>query len=135
MLEYGCVRTKAADSLAMRLKQINAELQAVINKYKPQAASIEQVFFNPQSTAQAMIGQARGAIVLTAALNDINLFEYNPKHIKMALTGYGSADKHQMQHMVKTFLRLKEIPKPDDAADALAIAVCHAHSAALTQAR
>ena len=129
MLEYGCVRTKVQDPLSARLKQINAELQEVIDKHKPSAAVVEQIFFNPKSTSQAMIGQARGAIILTVGLNNIDLFEYNPKHVKTALTGYGAADKHQMQHMVKSFLKLKEVPRPDDAADALAIAVCHVNSA------
>ncbi len=124
-LQYGCIRTKPAETLIQRLRIINIELQNLINTYKPEVVAIEELFFLKESKAVAAVGQARGAIVLTAALNGIKLFEYNPRHVKMALTGYGSADKHQMQHMVKALLRLKEIPKPDDAADALAIAMCH----------
>jgi crossover junction endodeoxyribonuclease RuvC len=128
-LQYGCIRTKPTETLSERLQNINTGLQGLIDTYKPEVVAIEQLFFMKKSASVALIGQARGAIVLTAALNKIPLFEYNPRHVKMALTGYGSADKHQMQHMVKTLLRLKEIPKPDDAADALAIAMCHVNTA------
>jgi crossover junction endodeoxyribonuclease RuvC len=127
-LQYGCIRTKPTETLSERLHNINTGLQGLINAYKPEVTAIEQLFFLKKSAAVALIGQARGAIVLTVAQNKIPLFEYNPRHVKMALTGYGSADKHQMQHMVKTMLRLKEIPKPDDAADALAIAMCHVNT-------
>ena len=86
---------------------------------------MEQIFFLKGSTVIATIGQARGALISAVVTKNLPLFEYNPRSIKMALTGYGSADKHQMQHMVKSFLGLKEIPKPDDAADAVAMAICH----------
>lgn len=128
-LQYGCIKTKPTETLIERLEIINRQLQELINVYKPEVVAIEELFFLKESKAVAAVGQARGAIVLTVALNNIKLFEYNPRHVKMALTGYGSADKHQMQHMVKTLLRLKEIPKPDDAADALAIAMCHVNTA------
>ena len=127
-VQYGCIRTKPTATLSERLHIINKELQKLIDLYKPEVASIEQLFLLKKSAAVALIGQARGAIVLTIAMNNIPLFEYNPRTIKISLTGYGSADKYQMQHMVKTMLRLKEIPKPDDAADALAIAMCHINS-------
>ena len=128
-LQYGCIRTKPTETLPERLQNINIELQGLINIYKPEVVAIEELFFLKEAKSVAAVGQARGAIVLTVSLNKIKIFEYNPRHIKMALTGYGSADKHQMQHMVKTLLRLKEIPKPDDAADALAIAMCHVNTA------
>lgn len=128
-IQYGCIRTKPTEVLSQRLHNINIELQGLIDKYKPEVVAIEELFFLKESKSVSYVGQARGAIVLTVALNKIKLFEYNPRHVKMALTGYGSADKHQMQHMVKALLRLKEIPKPDDAADALAIAVCHVNTA------
>jgi crossover junction endodeoxyribonuclease RuvC len=124
-LHYGCIKTMPSIPLIQRLQTINTELQSVIDKYKPGVAAIEELFFFKVTKSIAAVGQARGAIILTASLNKIPLFEYNPKSVKIALTGYGSADKYQMQRIVKTFLRLKEIPKPDDAADALAIAVCH----------
>jgi len=124
-VNYGCIKTKANISVIERLQNINTELQAIIDKYAPEVVAIEQLFFLKKAASVAQIGQARGAIVLTVALNNIKLFEYNPRSVKIALTGYGSADKYQMQHMVKTMLRLKEIPQPDDAADALAMAICH----------
>jgi crossover junction endodeoxyribonuclease RuvC len=127
-LQYGCIKTISSIHLMERLQIINTELQSVIDKYKPEVAAIEELFFLKVTKSIAAVGQARGAIILTASLNKIPLFEYNPKSVKTALTGYGSADKYQMQHIVKTFLRLKEIPKPDDAADALAIAVCHVNT-------
>jgi crossover junction endodeoxyribonuclease RuvC len=125
-LQYGCIKTIASVPLIQRLQTINTELQFIIDKYKPEVVAIEELFFFKVTKSIAAVGQTRGAIILTASLNKIPLFEYNPKSVKTALTGYGSADKYQMQHIVKTFLKLKEIPKPDDAADALAIAVCHA---------
>jgi len=124
-LKYGCIRTQAKVTLLERLHGINKELQEILDFYKPDVVAIEQLFFLKKASSVAFVGQARGAIVLTVAMNKIKLFEYNPRSVKIALTGYGSADKHQMQHMVKTILRLKEIPQPDDAADALAMAVCH----------
>jgi crossover junction endodeoxyribonuclease RuvC len=111
-----------------RLQNINSALQSIIYKYNPEIVAIEELFFSKIAKSVAAVGQARGVIILTASLNKIPMFEYNPRHVKMALTGYGSADKHQMQHMVKTLLKLKEIPKPDDAADALAIAICHVNT-------
>lgn len=127
-LQHGCIHTKPAETLSERLKNINASLQRLIDAYKPDNVAIEQLFFLKKAASVALVGQARGAIVLTVALNGIPLFEYNPRSVKISLTGYGSADKHQMQHMVKTMLRLKEIPKPDDAADALAMAICHVNT-------
>ncbi|MDR3275457.1 MAG: crossover junction endodeoxyribonuclease RuvC [Endomicrobium sp.] len=127
-IQYGCIKTIPQMSLIQRLRIINTELQYIIDTYKPETTAIEELFFLKAAKSVAGVGQARGAIVLTASLNKISLFEYNPRLIKIALTGYGSADKHQMQHMVKTFLKLKDIPKPDDAADALAVAVCHVNT-------
>jgi crossover junction endodeoxyribonuclease RuvC len=127
-LQYGAILTKSAKPLIERLQIINSQLQQIINLYQPKAAAIEELFFLKEARSIAAIGQARGAILLTLSLNKIPLFEYNPRLVKTALTGYGSADKSQMQRMAQTLLKLKEIPKPDDAADALAIAVCHIHT-------
>ncbi|GHT37348.1 crossover junction endodeoxyribonuclease RuvC [Endomicrobiia bacterium] len=124
-IQCGCIKTMPPHTLIERLQTINAELQSIINKYKPEAIAIEELFFLKAAKSIASIGQARGAILLTISMNKLPLFEYNPRTVKMALVGYGSADKYQMQHMVKTFLKLEEIPKPDDIADALAIAICH----------
>ncbi|MDR2772020.1 MAG: crossover junction endodeoxyribonuclease RuvC [Elusimicrobiota bacterium] len=128
-LNYGCITTFAKQSLITRIQKINEQLQLIIDKYSPDNVAVEELFFLKESKSVGAVGQARGAIVLTVALNKIEMFEYNPRTVKIALTGYGSADKHQMQNMVKTLLRLKEIPKPDDAGDALAIATCHINTA------
>jgi crossover junction endodeoxyribonuclease RuvC len=125
VIKYGCIKTTTPAPLIERLHTVHDRLQSVINRYKPESVAIEELFFLKASKTVAYVGQSRGAIVLTVSMNKISLFEYNPRCVKIALTGYGSADKHQIQHMVKTFLKLKEIPKPDDAADALAIAICH----------
>jgi crossover junction endodeoxyribonuclease RuvC len=124
-ISYGCIETFPKQTLSERLTFINKELQSVIDNYKPQIAAMEELFFLKSAKSVAAVGQARGAIVLTLSFNKLPLFEYNPRAVKIALTGFGSADKYQMQHMIKTILKLKEIPKPDDVADALAIAVCH----------
>ncbi|MCA6070266.1 MAG: crossover junction endodeoxyribonuclease RuvC [Endomicrobium sp.] len=127
-VQYGCIKTSPPVPLIERLQYVHTEIQTIINKYKPEAVAIEEIFFLKAASSVASVGQSRGAIVLTVSMNKLLLFEYNPRTVKMALTGYGSADKHQIQHMVKTFLKLKEIPKPDDAADALAIAICHVNT-------
>jgi crossover junction endodeoxyribonuclease RuvC len=127
-IQYGCIKTMPPSILIERLQSINTELQSIINKYKPEAVAIEELFFLKAAKSVASVGQARGAILLTVSMNKLPLFEYNPRIVKMTLTGYGSADKYQMQHMVKSFLKLKEIPKPDDSADALAIAICHVNT-------
>jgi crossover junction endodeoxyribonuclease RuvC len=127
-LEYGCIKTTHSIPLIQRLQSINIELQSVIDKCKPDAVAVEELFFFKATKSIAAVGQARGAIILTLSLNKIPFFEYNPKLVKIALTGYGSADKYQIQHMIKTILRLENIPRPDDTADALAIAICHVNT-------
>ncbi|MDR1087446.1 MAG: crossover junction endodeoxyribonuclease RuvC [Endomicrobium sp.] len=125
LIQYGCIKTIPLAPLIERLQIVHNDLQSIINKYNPEVVAIEELFFLKAAKSVASVGQSRGAIALTVSMNKIPLFEYNPRCVKIALTGYGSADKHQMQQMVKTFLKLKEIPKPDDAADALAMAICH----------
>ncbi|MCA6070878.1 MAG: crossover junction endodeoxyribonuclease RuvC [Endomicrobium sp.] len=127
-IQYGCIKTMPSTPLIERLQRVHTEIQTIINKYKPEAVAIEEIFFLKAARSVASVGQSRGAIVLTISINKLPLFEYNPRTVKIALTGYGSADKHQMQRMVKTFLKLKEIPRPDDAADALAMAICHVNT-------
>jgi crossover junction endodeoxyribonuclease RuvC len=124
-IQYGCIKTTHHIPLIERLHVIHDKLQSVINRYKPEVVAIEELFFLKASKTVASVGQSRGAIVLTVSMNKIPLVEYNPRCIKIAITGYGGANKYQIQHMVKTFLKLKKIPKPDDAADALAMAICH----------
>lgn len=122
---YGCITTKPSSPLIERLKNIYFTLDKVISDYNPEVMAIEELFFAKEARTIASVGQARGAILITAGLKNLAVFEYNPRHVKMALTGYGSADKNQIQNMVKIVLAMKEIPKPDDAADALALAICH----------
>jgi crossover junction endodeoxyribonuclease RuvC len=124
-LKYGCIKTIPRAPLIERLQIVHNNLQNIIDTYNPDVVAIEEIFFLKAAKSVAAVGQSRGATILTISMNKIPLFEYNPRSVKMALTGYGSADKHQMQHMVKTFLKLKETPKPDDTADALAMAICH----------
>ncbi|MDR3281609.1 MAG: crossover junction endodeoxyribonuclease RuvC [Endomicrobium sp.] len=127
-VDYGCIKTTSSATLVQRLQSINLKLQTVLSKYKPGAVVIEELFFLKTSKSIANLLQARGAIILTVSFSKVPLFEYNPRFIKMALTGYGSASKYQIQQMVKIFLRLKEVPKPDDIADALAMAICHVNT-------
>ncbi|OGS17367.1 MAG: crossover junction endodeoxyribonuclease RuvC [Elusimicrobia bacterium RIFOXYA2_FULL_50_26] len=128
LLNYGCIKTKPSQKLGERLKEVHNCLRTVIQRYTPEILAIEELFFSKEARTVAAVCQARGVILLSAALENLPVCEYNPRHVKIALTGYGSADKNQIQQMVKTFLKLTEIPKPDDAADALAIAICHAHT-------
>ncbi|MCX5782193.1 MAG: crossover junction endodeoxyribonuclease RuvC [Elusimicrobia bacterium] len=129
LVDYGCIKTKPAQTLSERLKFIYQDLTNIIQAYKPNAFALEELFFSKEARTVAAVSQARGVVLLSAALSKIPLYEYNPRHVKIALTGYGSADKAQIQQMVKTLLGMKEIPKPDDAADALAIAICHLNTA------
>jgi crossover junction endodeoxyribonuclease RuvC len=112
-----------------RLQVLYNGLTELIHKYKPDDASIEQLFFNSNAKTAILVGEARGVAVLACANGNLNIGEYTPLQIKQALVGYGRADKKQVQYMVKTMLNLKAVPKPDDTADALAAAICHAHSA------
>ncbi len=125
LLSYGAIETAAGLPLPERLLQIQVELDLLIHAYRPAVIAIEELFFTKFAVSIAATAQARGAILLTAALQGILLVEYNPRAVKMAMTGFGSASKIQMQTMLQRHFRLKELPKPDDAADALAIALCH----------
>lgn len=125
---HGVIRTKPDRTDADRLHSLYGELQEIIIQYKPEAVAVEELFFNKNVRTALAVGQARGVILLTAAKNSLEIFEYTPLQVKLAVVGYGRAEKLQVQEMVKMLLCLPEIPKPDDAADALAIAICHAHS-------
>ena len=124
----GCVVTKKGLALEDRLFKIYNELLKVIKKYKPDALACEELFFFKNVTTAISVAQARGVILLAAKTSKISFAEYTPLQVKQAITGFGRAEKSQMQKMVKIILRLREIPKPDDMADALAIAICHANS-------
>jgi len=128
---YGVVTTPPKTPLPQRLKTIYNELTKIIAIHQPDAAAIEVLFFSRNTTTALSVGHGRGVAMLALANADLPIAEYKPREIKQAIVGYGGADKGQIQRMVKLLLNLDEIPKPDDAADALAIAICHLHSARL----
>ena len=123
-LGYGSIKTKANTPLPDRLAILNTELKKLLKKYKPNLVAIEQLFFCNNAKTALIVGQARGVALLTAQQEKISIVEFTPLQVKQAVTAYGQAGKAQVQKMVKLILNLKEIPKPDDAADALAIAIC-----------
>lgn len=128
VLDYGVIETSASMPLPDRLLSIEKGLVNLIADYKPEAVCVEDLYFNTNSKTAIKVGQGRGVALLCSAKAGIPVFEYTPLQVKQGVTGYGRADKNQVQYMVKVLLSLAEIPKPDDAADALAIAICHAHS-------
>ena len=128
VLDYGSIKTKAKVPDQDRLQTIHQSLAALIKKYRPEYIAVEKLFFAKNVKTALAVGQARGVVILCAGANCLKLEEYTPLQVKMAITGYGKADKNQVQQMVKVVLGLKDIPRPDDAADALAIAVCCANS-------
>jgi len=127
-LDYGSIKTKAKSDLPERLAIINQELNIIIKKYKPKLIAVEQLFFCKNIKTALAVGQARGVVLLTIKQNKVQFVEYTPLQVKQAVAAYGQASKIQVQKMVKLLLNLKEPPKSDDAADALAIAICAAHS-------
>ncbi|MEW9124444.1 MAG: crossover junction endodeoxyribonuclease RuvC [Thermotaleaceae bacterium] len=130
VLDFGAITTKSDENLPERLGKIFVELEAIIECYRPDVMAIEELFFNKNTKTALMVAQARGVAILTASIKKIEVFEYTPLQVKQGVVGYGRADKKQIQSMIKTILNLEKVPKPDDVADALAIAVCHAHSGA-----
>lgn len=129
LVDYGAVTTDAGMQMPLRLQHLYTELFAIIEKYRPDEASIEELFFNNNAKTAIMVGQARGVAVLACVNGGLEISEYTPLQIKQALVGYGRADKKQVQAMVKAILNLREVPKPDDTADAVAAAICHGHAA------
>ncbi len=127
-LDYYAITTEAHTPFEQRLKIIYDGINHAIEKYKPDFMSVEELFFNDNAKTAIAVGQARGVIVLSAVNHGVEIFEYTPLQVKQAVVGYGRADKVQVQQMTKAILGLNAVPKPDDVADALAIAVCHAHS-------
>lgn len=125
MVDAGVIRTPVHENDAVRLLTIYDELTAIIADSRPAVMSVERLFFSRNITTAMTVSQARGVVLLCAMQAKLEIFEYTPMQIKQAVTGYGSADKKQMQEMVKILLKLKQIPKPDDAADALAAAITH----------
>ena len=127
-IDYGCITTPADLALPQRLLEIRAAIADLIETRGPSLVAVERLFFNRNVQTAFAVGQARGAVLLTAAEHGLPVFEFTPNEVKTAVTGYGRAPKEQVQRMVQVVLALPELPKPDDAADALAIAICLAHS-------
>ncbi len=127
-VDYGAVLTKAHTPFEDRLNIIYSEMCAVIEKYRPDAMAIEKLFFTTNQKTAIDVAQARGVIVLAARQNGVQVFEYTPLQVKQSVVGYGKAVKQQVMEMTRILLKLPSVPKPDDTADALAIAICHAHS-------
>lgn len=128
VVDYGDINTKPSMALCERLLLLNEGLEKIIRKHKPCAVSVEQLFFNKNIKTALNVGHGRGVALLAAARSGAEVFEYTPIQVKQAVAGYGRAQKMQVQQMVKILLKLPCIPKPDDVADALAVAICHAHS-------
>ena len=128
MVDYGIVSTPKDKNIAERLVMLEKGIKQIIDKFKPDEIAVEELFFAKNVKTGIAVAHARGVILLTAIKECGKIFEYTPLQIKQALTGYGRAEKNQIQHMVKTMLSLKSIPRPDDAADALAVALCHAQT-------
>lgn len=126
---HGCIITRADTEHALRLLHIYREIRAVIDEWKPEACAMESLYFAKNAKTAMPVGEARGVLCLAMAESDIPIFEYGPNAIKQAVTGTGSADKTQVQNMVRVILGLVESPRPDHAADALGAAICHCHSA------
>ena len=129
MLQYGAVTTEAGLPLATRLVQIENDMTALIAQLKPDEIAVEELFFSKNITTGIAVAHGRGVILCTAERLGVPIFEYTPMQVKQAVAGYGLADKKQVMDMTKRLLKLNAVPKPDDAADALAIAICHARSA------
>lgn len=128
VIDYGTIMTPSSMGTPNRLVNIFDSVCELIERYKPDAVAVEELFFNKNIKTALIVGHARGVAILAAARKGIGIFEYTPLQVKQAVVGYGRAEKHQVQQMVKMLLNLREIPKPDDAADALAVAICHIHS-------
>ncbi len=128
VIEYGAITTDASMDMFDRFKSIYDDICEVMERTKPDFMAIEELFFNSNQKTAINVAQARGVILLAAMNRGIQIFEYTPLQVKQAVAGYGRAEKKQVQQMVKLLLGLKEVPRPDDTADAVAIAICHGHS-------
>jgi crossover junction endodeoxyribonuclease RuvC len=131
LVEYGTITTPAGQALPDRLLAIGDQLEALIAKYRPDVVAVEELFFGRNVTTAFIVGQARGVAILSVARAGIPVREYKPAVVKQAIAGYGKAPKSQMQEMVRLLLGLDHVPQPDDAADAVAVAICHVYRARL----
>jgi crossover junction endodeoxyribonuclease RuvC len=133
LLRCGVFETRAGEPMPLRLRTLYESLTALIGEFRPDAMAVEELFFSRNVTTALSVGQARGVVLLAAAQAGLPVHDYKPAEVKQAVVGYGGADKAQMQEMVRMMLGLAEIPRPDDAADAVAVAICHLHSQRLKQ--
>ena len=129
VVDYGAILTEAGTPFNERLERIYDETGAILRRYTPQSMAIEKLFYNTNAKTVIDVGQARGVLVLAAQQHKLEIAEYTPLQVKQSVVGYGRAEKKQVQEMTKLILNLEKIPKPDDTADALALAICHAHAA------
>ncbi len=127
-LAYGVILTPARTPIAERLARLHGELAEILERHKPDTAAVEKLFFQKNVSSAIAVAQGRGAALVALAQAGLDVAEYTPMEIKQAIAGYGGADKAQMQQMVRALLGLTDLPQPDDAADALAVAICHIHS-------
>lgn len=133
LVNCGCIVTAANEPSQKRLVKIYNDMKKLISDYNPDVVAVERLYFGENSKTAMLVGQARGIILLAAAERKVPVTEYTPLEVKIAITGYGKADKKQIQQMVKNLLGLSDLPRPDDAADALAVAICHLHSYKLSR--
>ena len=133
LINSGAITTKAGESFPDRLVKIYDDLENIIKLYKPDAISVEELFFNNNAKTAINVAQARGVILVVSRKLEIDTFEYTPLQIKQAVVGYGRADKMQVQRMVKSILNVEKLPKLDDTTDSMAAAICHAHSAKFSE--
>jgi crossover junction endodeoxyribonuclease RuvC len=131
LIDYGTVKSSPKESFSKRLSKIYNDLQEIIERFQPEVISIEEAFYAVNVKVALKLGQVRGIVLLLAEKNGLEIAEYAPRLVKQTVVGYGNAEKHQIQEMVKILLKLPTIPQPHDAADALAIAICHFHHAAV----
>ena len=128
IVDFGAITTPAGMDFGRRLEIIYDEMQVLIKKTKPEAMAIEKLFYNTNAKTVIDVGQARGVLLLAAQKNHLPVYEYTPLQVKQSVVGYGRAEKKQVQEMTRLMLHLDKVPKPDDTADALAMAICHAHT-------
>ncbi len=127
LVEYGTIRSRRGASFAQRLLNIEEQLQRLIEKFRPDVVAVEEAFYAVNVKSALKLGHVRGVALLVAARAGLPIYEYSPLEVKSATVGYGRAEKHQVQQMVRVILKLPKVPEPHDAADALAIAICHIH--------
>lgn len=127
LLDYGCITTKFSDTIPVRLNQISTDLDEIIHAWKPNEIAIEELFFSKNVKTAMHVAHARGAVIQKLSAEGYKISEYKPQQIKEAVCGYGRADKKQVQKMVQLILKMDQLPRPDDAADALGVAICHAN--------